>query len=89
LTKVDTVDAYQGKQNRIVVLSLVRNNPERNMGHVRSKNRINVALSRAMDRLVIIGSAKMFDVGNNPLYQVLQRMRAGHRVRPASDLQVM
>jgi superfamily I DNA and/or RNA helicase len=63
--KVDTIDSYQGKENLIVLLSLVRNNsdgpkdmgaPTIAPGFMGRKNRINVALSRAMDRLVIVGA---------------------------------
>lgn len=63
--KVDTIDSYQGKENLIVLLSLVRNNADGikdrgastiNPGFMAKKNRINVALSRAMDRLVIVGA---------------------------------
>jgi len=64
--KVGTVDSYQGKENPIVFLSLVRNNiPEvassktaRAMreGFLATPNRINVAASRAMDRLIVVGS---------------------------------
>lgn len=62
--KVGTVDSYQGKENPIVVLSLVRNNDEGPMesgvsrvreGFLSTPNRINVAASRAMDRLVVVG----------------------------------
>jgi hypothetical protein len=79
--RVDTVDAYQGKENRIIIVSLVRNNPDSSMGHVRSHNRINVALSRAMDRLVIVGSARMFERKGNPLSPVLKSLRQRQRVR--------
>ncbi|KAB0528431.1 AAA domain-containing protein [Pseudomonas brassicacearum] len=63
--KVDTVDSYQGKENRIVILSLVRNNADgtRNNdgatirpGFMSRPNRINVAVSRAMDWLIIVGA---------------------------------
>jgi len=63
--KIDTVDAYQGKENAIVLLSLVRNNWDGANengaatiaeGFMARPHRINVALSRAMDRLVILGS---------------------------------
>jgi hypothetical protein len=63
--KIDTVDSYQGKQNPIVVLSLVRNNAEGSQqpgaamikeGFLSRSNRINVSISRAMDRLIIVGS---------------------------------
>ena len=59
--KIDTVDSYQGKQNLLVILSLVRNNEDHDdvatgksikPGFLSRPNRINVALSRAMDRLV-------------------------------------
>jgi superfamily I DNA and/or RNA helicase len=49
--KVETVDSYQGKENRIVIVSLVRSNPRGEIGFLESENRVNVALSRAMDRL--------------------------------------
>lgn len=58
--KVDTVDSYQGKENRIVILSTVRNNKEKTPGFLDSPNRINVAMSRAMERLIIIGSSQMW-----------------------------
>ncbi|MBZ7367935.1 protein kinase [Klebsiella grimontii] len=63
--KVGTVDSYQGKENRIVILSLVRNNADGirmdgrltiRPGFMSRPNRINVAASRAMDRLIIIGA---------------------------------
>ena len=63
--KVDTIDSYQGKENLIVILSLVRNNSAGSSefgtntiapGFMSRKNRINVALSRAMDRLIIVGA---------------------------------
>jgi superfamily I DNA and/or RNA helicase len=58
--KIDTVDSYQGKQNRIIFLSTTRNNLRYEQGYVCSPERINVSLSRAMDRLVIVGAARMW-----------------------------
>lgn len=80
LVKIDTVDSYQGKENRIVIVSLVRSNPEYAMGFLRTENRINVALSRAMERLVIVGSAQMFSDRNHPLATFLQTLRPQGRV---------
>ncbi|VWX60056.1 DNA helicase [Burkholderiales bacterium 8X] len=60
LVKVDTVDSYQGKENRIILLSTVRNHPHASAGFLRSPNRINVAMSRAMERLFIVGSSTMW-----------------------------
>lgn len=58
--KIDTVDSYQGKENAIVILSLVRANGHFEAGHVRSSNRCNVAVSRARERLFIIGNSMMW-----------------------------
>ena len=63
--KVETVDSYQGKQNPIIILSLVRNNEAGRLedgirtiaeGFMSKPNRLNVAMSRARDRLVIVGN---------------------------------
>jgi superfamily I DNA and/or RNA helicase len=60
MVRIDTVDGYQGKENAIVVLSLVRDNPHGLPGHVGRPNRCNVAVSRAIDRLIIVGSSQMW-----------------------------
>jgi len=80
LVKIGTVDSYQGKENRIIIVSLVRSNPEHQMGFVRTANRINVALSRAMERLVIIGSAKMFEKQGSALSAVVRELRSAKRI---------
>lgn len=78
LIRVDTVDAYQGKENAIVIVSLVRSNPNRDPGHVRIENRCNVALSRARERLIIVGSCKMWSSLNdqNPIRRTLNHIRS-------------
>jgi hypothetical protein len=65
--KVDTVDAYQGKENRIIILSTVRNNARGVVGFLHAPNRVNVAMSRAMERLVIVGSKSMWSARNSNL----------------------
>ena len=60
LVRIDTVDSYQGKENAIVILSLVRSNPKGSPGHVGTPNRCNVAVSRAQERLIIVGDADMW-----------------------------
>ena len=78
LVKVDTVDSYQGKENRIVILSTVRNNASLTYGFLKSPNRVNVAMSRAMERLVIVGASKMWKRHNEelPLGKVLKMVEA-------------
>lgn len=76
LVKIDTVDSYQGKENRIIILSLTRSDKQKSPGFLRTPNRINVAMSRAMDRLLIIGNAEMWKAHNKdkPLGQVVSYM---------------
>lgn len=56
--EVVTVDNYQGEENDIILLSLVRNNIEDDIGFLKVSNRVCVALSRARLGLYIFGSAK-------------------------------
>lgn len=57
---VGTVDSYQGKENRIIIVSIVRNKTERSVGFLHESERINVGLSRAKDRLIIVSSTSMW-----------------------------
>ena len=56
---VGTVDSFQGSEADLVILSLVRNNSHTGvsgLGFLRDQRRMNVALSRAMSQLIIVGS---------------------------------
>lgn len=65
LIRIDTVDSYQGQENKIIILSLVRDNSNALQGFLRDTPRINVAISRAQDRLVILGASNMWRKDNN------------------------
>ncbi len=53
---ISTVDSFQGGENRATIVSFVRSNKERpNVGFLKDLRRLNVALSRAQERLIIIG----------------------------------
>lgn len=81
--KLDTVDGYQGKENAMVIVSLVRNNHGGNptssgtiqQGFLAKPNRINVAMSRAMDRLVVVGARARWPKGS-PLEKFSTAIRA-------------
>lgn len=64
--KVVTVDSYQGEENDVIFLSLVRNNKNKQLGFVSNINRICVALSRARCGLYILGNAKMMRAATAP-----------------------
>ncbi len=55
--RICNVDDYQGEENDIIVISLVRSNDRDQIGFLRASNRICVALSRARNGLFIFGNA--------------------------------
>lgn len=81
--KVVTVDAYQGEENDIVLLSLVRSNPDDRIGFLSVANRVCVALSRARRGLYIFGNGDVL-AGADPLWwEVLQILgRSGEDGKP-------
>jgi superfamily I DNA and/or RNA helicase len=56
--RVTSVDNYQGEENDVIILSLVRNNRGGNVGFLSTDNRVCVALSRARNGLFIFGNFK-------------------------------
>ncbi|MDR9812121.1 AAA domain-containing protein [Rhizobium hidalgonense] len=80
LIKVETVDSYQGKENHIVIVSLVRSNERGQIGFLDKENRINVAVSRAMDRLILVGASAMFRKSSSKLSDVLKHMETAERL---------
>ena len=56
--RIVTVDAAQGSEADVVVLSCVRCNPQGNLGFITNSSRLCVALSRARERLWIVGSSQ-------------------------------
>lgn len=55
--KVVTVDSYQGEENGIILLSLVRSNNRQNIGFLEVENRVCVALSRSQRGFYLFGNA--------------------------------
>ncbi len=53
----DTVDAFQGREADICIISITRSNDRFSLGFVNDKNRINVAISRGKEALAIVGDA--------------------------------
>lgn len=60
-----TVDSFQGDQADLVIVSMVRNNghaaPSKSLGFLRDDRRMNVLLSRAKWRLIIVGSLRFYE----------------------------
>jgi len=57
---VNSVDSFQGKECPVIILSFTRSNPHKNIGFVDDANRLNVAMSRARKKLILIGDTATF-----------------------------
>lgn len=66
---IDTVDGFQGQERDVVMVSLVRSNDEGNIGFLRDLRRMNVAMTRARMKLIIIGHAPT--LSRHPFYSRL------------------
>jgi hypothetical protein len=58
--RTGTVDRFQGMERQVVIVSMVRNNPEKKVGFAKKPERVNVAFSRAQELLVIVGCHSLF-----------------------------
>ncbi|KAI7977037.1 hypothetical protein EIK77_002547 [Talaromyces pinophilus] len=73
--KVCTVDSYQGEENEIVLLSLVRSSEQNGIGFLKVENRVCVALSRARRGFYMFGNAEHL-ANESPLWMKVIRIMA-------------
>ena len=57
LISVNTVDGFQGQERDVILISLVRANDNGEIGFLRDLRRMNVAITRARMKLIILGDA--------------------------------
>ena len=69
LISINTVDGFQGQERDIIIISLVRSNKEGQIGFLRDLRRMNVAITRARMKLIIIGDSST--MGHHPFYRQL------------------
>ena len=66
---VNTVDGFQGQERDVIVISLVRSNDEGQIGFLRDLRRMNVAITRARMKLIILGDRPTLT--RHPFYRQL------------------
>jgi len=85
--EIDSVDGFQGREKEAVVLSMVRSNAEGEVGFLADVRRMNVALTRARRKLLVIGDSAT--LSNEPFYASMaayfESMGAYHSVWEEGD----
>ncbi|KAF8465537.1 P-loop containing nucleoside triphosphate hydrolase protein [Kalaharituber pfeilii] len=77
--RVATVDNFQGEEAKVIVISLVRSNNKNKCGFLKTKNRINVLLSRAKEGMYIIGNADT--CGRVPMWnEIISMLEQGRNI---------
>ena len=69
LITINTVDGFQGQERDVILISLVRANEEGQIGFLNDLRRMNVAITRARMKLIILGDASTLT--KHPFYKKL------------------
>ena len=77
LIAINTVDGFQGQERDIIVISLVRSNEEGKIGFLRDLRRMNVAITRARMKVIILGDRHTLTRHPfyNKLYQYIKALK--------------
>ena len=64
--RISTIDSFQGQEKETIILSLVRSNDDGDIGFLKDYRRMNVAITRAKEKLIVIGDSAT--IGADPFY---------------------
>ncbi len=78
LITINTIDGFQGQERDIIVISMVRNNDEGEVGFLRDLRRMNVAITRARMKILLIGHRAT--LSRHPFYRHLMQYVRGLEV---------
>lgn len=88
LITVHTVDGFQGQERDVIMISLVRANDKGNIGFLNDLRRMNVAITRARMKLIILGDASTLTkhAFYRELYQYITKNGLMIPLKPATDI---
>lgn len=83
---IDTVDAFQGQERDVIVISFVRSNHEGEVGFLGDIRRTNVAMTRAKTKLILVGDSAT--LSSHPFYlELLNWVQGREFYKSAFELQ--
>jgi ATP-dependent RNA/DNA helicase IGHMBP2 len=86
--RISTIDSFQGQENDTIIISLVRSNDEAEIGFLKDYRRMNVAITRAKNKLYIIGDSAT--ICNDNFYKsFLQYVETNGEYKSVWEMDVM
>lgn len=84
---VNTVDGFQGQERDVILISMVRGNDEGRIGFLSDLRRMNVAITRARMKLIIMGDASTLTHHTfyRKLYEHIEKVGAIYELQPLVD----
>ncbi|WP_297435973.1 IGHMBP2 family helicase [Thermococcus sp.] len=83
--EIKTVDGYQGREKEVIVLSFVRSNERGELGFLKDLRRLNVSLTRAKRKLILIGDSSTLSA--HPTYKrLIEFVRERETIADAKEL---
>lgn len=79
--EIGTVDGMQGREKEAIVISLVRSNDSREVGFLKEKRRLNVAMTRARRHLCVVGDSSTITHGGSYLKKWLAWLESNADVK--------
>jgi ATP-dependent RNA/DNA helicase IGHMBP2 len=88
--EVSTVDSFQGREKDCIIISLTRSNPDQKIGFLSEERRLNVAMTRAKYKLIILGDGAT--INSHPIFKAMieyfQKINGYHSVWEFPQLQL-
>jgi superfamily I DNA and/or RNA helicase len=78
---VGTVDAFQGGERDVILYGFTRSNPRGEIGFLREQRRLNVAITRAREQLVLVGDLETLTSARDGGFRDLARSLRAHAAR--------
>ncbi|MCX6316181.1 MAG: AAA domain-containing protein [Bacteroidetes bacterium] len=86
--RISTIDSFQGQEKETVIVSLVRSNDEGVIGFLKDYRRMNVAITRAKENLIVIGDSAT--IGNDKFYnEFLSYVEANGQYRTVWEFELL